>query len=125
MRAGVGVDLSGKKLERTGSGGRSLKKGMKGYPQLPDLHALVTFCRVSHGIAGTLLGEMALCAKKRPQVRQSEGGGQGESWDHLEWVFLWLERHREEDGRQVMGLKEGRLQLSILGEALGNHNSSP
>lgn len=32
-------------------------------------------CRVSHGIAGTLLGEMALCAKKRPPGKTGRKGG--------------------------------------------------
>lgn len=35
---------------------------------------LLLSCRVSHGIAGTLLGEMALCAKKRPP------GKRGKKW---------------------------------------------
>uniref|UniRef100_A0A8I3NU57 Phospholipid-transporting ATPase n=1 Tax=Canis lupus familiaris TaxID=9615 RepID=A0A8I3NU57_CANLF len=39
---------------------------MKGYPWLSDLTHMSPSCRVSHGIAGTLLGEMALCAQKRP-----------------------------------------------------------
>eukprot|EP00069_Balaena_mysticetus_P016149 bmy_09703T0 len=35
--------------------------------------------RVSHGIAGTLLGEMALCAKKRPPGKTGRRRGRGES----------------------------------------------
>lgn len=56
---------------------RSLKRGMKGHPQLPDLTHMSPSCRVSHGIAGTLLGEMALCAKKRPPGKTGGGGVSG------------------------------------------------
>lgn len=56
---------------------RSLKRVMKGYLQVLDLTHISPSCRVSHGIAGTLLGEMALCAKKRPpgKTGRSLGGG--------------------------------------------------
>lgn len=37
-----------------------------------DHVCLLLSCRVSHGIAGTLLGEMALCAKKRPPGKSSK-----------------------------------------------------
>lgn len=50
---------------------------MKGYPQLPDLNHMSPSCRVSHGSAGTLLGEMALCAKKRPPGKTGGGGVPG------------------------------------------------
>lgn len=64
-----GPDL-GKKTSRRGP-----KRGMKGCPWLSDLRRMSPSCRVSHGIAGTLLGEMALCAKKRPPGKTGAAGG--------------------------------------------------
>ena len=60
--------------------GEESGKGNEGLPSASWPHACVTFPRVSHGIAGTLLGEMALCAKKRPPgktVRRRGGGSPG------------------------------------------------
>jgi hypothetical protein len=55
-----------------------MMRGMKGYPQLPDHTHLSPSCRVSHGIAGTFLGEMALCAKKRPPGKKARSVGSPE-----------------------------------------------
>lgn len=51
------------------------EEGNKEVPRLSDLTRVSPSCRVSHGIAGTLLGEMALCAKKRPPGKTAAGGG--------------------------------------------------
>lgn len=96
------------------------EKGNEGYPQFPDLTHMSRSCRVSHGIAGTLLGEMALCAKKRPPGKTGRRRGRGESLGPSR-VGVIMTKGAKEEGRQVMSLKEGRLQpLSILGGALGN-----
>lgn len=93
---------------------------MKSYPQLPDLMHVLPSCRVSHGIAGTLLGEMALCAKKRPPGKTGRRGVvEGEPLGPSRVGVM----AGEAEGRGTTGndLKEGRLQpLSILGGALGN-----
>lgn len=63
--------------------GEESGKGNEGLPSASWPHACVTFSRVSHGIAGTLLGEMALCAKKRPPgktVRRRGSGVPGPAW---------------------------------------------
>lgn len=104
--------------------GRSLKRGMKGYPQLPDLTHLSPSAGSPMGLLGPCWVRWHCVQKSAPQVRQSEGGGRGIPGTIWSGCFYGSGStgHREEDGRQVMGLKEGRLQpLSILGEALGNH----
>ena len=115
-KAGGGASSElGKKTFR-----RSLKRGMK-----VTLSFLTS--RICHLPAGSPMGLLGPCwvrwhcvQKSAPQVRQAGGGVGGNPWDHQEWVLLWLREQREE-GRQVMSLKEGRLQaLSILRGALGN-----
>lgn len=51
-----------------------LMKGTKDRPLLRDQPNVLPSFRVSHGIAGTLLGEMALCAKKHPPGKKGKEG---------------------------------------------------
>lgn len=58
------------------------EQGPEGWPSGSNLTHMSLSCRVSHGIAGTLLGEMALCAKKRPPGKT----GGGCPWAYQEWA---------------------------------------
>lgn len=80
VRAESWCGLSGKGWRGTGSElGRSLKRGMKGYPQLPDLTHLSPSAGSPMGLLGPCWVRWHCVQKSAPQVRQSEGGGQGES----------------------------------------------
>ena len=57
--------------------GRSLKRGMKGYPQLPDLTHLSPSAGSPMGLLGPCCVRWHCVQKSAPQVRQSEGGGRG------------------------------------------------
>lgn len=88
---------------------RSLNRGMKGRPQVLDLTHVSPSCRVSHGIAGTLPGEMALCAKKRPPGKTGRSWAGGLLPAYHEWVLRLREQRGEE--HLAMTLKEGSLVL--------------
>lgn len=65
-----------------------------------------------------MLGEMALCAKKRPP-----GKTRGCRWARREWVD-WPREQRQE-GPLVEGLKEGGLEPLPDAEGPGRPTSSP
>lgn len=59
-------------LEAVGDGRAIARINFRRECRILDHVCLLLSCRVSHGIAGTLLGEMALCAKKRPPGKSSK-----------------------------------------------------
>ena len=82
--------------------GRSLKRGMKGYPQLPDLTHLSPSAGSPMGLLGPCCVRWHCVQKSDPQVRQSEGGGRGIPGTIWSGCFYGSGStgHREEDGHR-------------------------